>query len=185
MERIDLDQSAIDDKPANGMKQARNKMLADNKARTKKKAPSKGRLSKLFWGRMVDVDRSRRAAALVFTMVSIAALSFCQLAFIPLGEIGGNPLYALLTSAPLLMGAVMFGPLAGLLLGLYSGAVLFAHANLFPLDFYEIHYLTIPANTFVLFTVLGGLAGLAFYFISSRKLSSAAKSVSIFFMCLL
>ena len=185
MERIDLDQSAIDDKPANGMKQARNKMLADNKARTKKKAPSKGRLSKLFWGRMVDVDRSRRAAALVFTMVSIAALSFCQLAFIPLGEIGGNPLYALLTIAPLLMGAVMFGPLAGLLLGLYSGAVLFAHANLFPLDFYEIHYLTIPANTFVLFTVLGGLAGLAFYFISSRKLSSAAKSVSIFFMCLL
>ena len=139
-------------------------------------ASANSKMAKLFWGRMAGVDRSERAAALVFTMVSIAALSFCQLAFIRLGDVGGAPLYAFLTIAPLLMGAIMFGPLAGLLLGLYSGAVLFAHANLFPLDFYEVHYFTIPANTFVLFTVIGGIAGLAFYFASKRELSSGARS---------
>ena len=147
-------------------------------------ASTNSKMAKLFWGRMAGVDRSERAAALVFTMVSIAALSFCQLAFIRLGDVGGAPLYAFLTIAPLLMGAIMFGPLAGLLLGLYSGAVLFAHANLFPLDFYEVHYFTIPANTFVLFTVIGGIAGLAFYFVSKRELSSGARSALVCLVCL-
>ena len=134
---------------------------------------------------MVDASSSERIVALVFTVVAIAALSFCQLAFFPLGEIAGNPIYAILAIAPLMMGAIMFGPLTGLLLGLYSGAVLFAHASLFPLDFYEVHYLTIPTNTFVLFTILGGVAGLAFSFITKSKLSPVAKSVLIFLVCLL
>ena len=191
MEHTDLDQSAMDNMPARDRLYARDRMYArnmthaDNKAPTKEKVSSKDRLAKLFWGQMIDVDLSERIVALVFTMVAIASLSFCQLAFIHVTDIGGVPIYAFLTIAPLLMGALMFGPVTGLLLGLYSGAVLFAHANLFPLDFYEVHYFTIPANTFVLFTLLGGLGGLAFSFITKRKLSTAAKSVLICLVCLL
>ena len=148
-------------------------------------ASTNSKMARLFWGRMLEIERSERIAALVFTVVAIGSLSFCQLAFFPIGEINGDPIYVVLTIAPLLMGAIMFGPLAAALLGLYSGAVLFTHASLFPLDFYENFYLTNPFNTFILFTLLGAVAGLAFHFIAKRELSHAAKTVLVCLVCLL
>ena len=68
------------------------------------------RLPKLFWGQMKDAGMSKRIVTLVFTLVSISALSFCQLAFFPIGEVAGDPVYVILTIAPLLMGAILFGP---------------------------------------------------------------------------
>ena len=70
------------------------------------KASTSGKLSRLFWGQMEGADLPKRVGGLVFTVVAIAALSFCQLAFFPIGEVAGDPVYVVLTIAPLMMGAV-------------------------------------------------------------------------------
>ncbi len=133
---------------------------------------------------MADVILPKRIASLLFTLTAIAALSFCQLSVFPIGDVGGTPVYVVLTIAPLMMGAVMFGPLLAALFGLFAGAVLFAHASLIPLDYFESYYFTNPVNTFVLFTVLGAAAGCAFYFILKRKLPLAANVILICLVCL-
>lgn len=147
-------------------------------------ASTSSMLSRLFWGQMEGADLPKRVAGLVFTVVAIAALSFCQLAFFPIGEVAGDPVYVVLTIAPLMMGAVLFGPAMATLLGLYSGAVVFAHASLFPLDFYELYYFTNPFATFIAFTCLGALAGCAFHLVFKRRFSPAARAVLICLVCL-
>ena len=114
------------------------------------KASTSSKLSRLFWGQMEGADLPKRVAGLVFTKVA------------------GDPVYVVLTIAPLMMGAVLFGPAMATLLGLYSGAVVFAHASLFPLDFYELYYFTNPFATLVAFTCLGALAGCAFHLVFKR-----------------
>lgn len=84
---------------------------------TRSDASVKGKMAGLFWGQMIGVNPSERIAALAFTAVFIAALSFCQLAFFPAFEVGGDPVYVILMIAPLMMGAIMFGPLAATLFG--------------------------------------------------------------------
>ena len=148
------------------------------------KAATNSTLTRLFWGQLEHASQPKRIVALVFTMTSIAALSFCQLAFFPIGEVSGNPVYVVLTIAPLMMGAILFGPLMATLLGLYSGAVVFAHASLFPLDFYELYYFTNPITTFVVFTCLGALAGCAFHLISKRQFAPGARATLTCLVCL-
>ncbi|MBE6472050.1 MAG: hypothetical protein E7Z99_00500 [Coriobacteriaceae bacterium] len=148
------------------------------------KTSSKKQLSKLFWGPMASLELSKRVVTLTFTVVAIASLSFCQLAFFPVAEVGGDQVYVLLTIAPLLMGAILFGPLMGLCLGLYAGTVLFIHANVLPLDYYEYYYLTGPLSSLVLFTCVGAVAGFAFHFISTRKLSAAVRGALVILFCM-
>ena len=117
--------------------------------------------SALFWGRMAGFNASTRIVSLVFVAAMIVALSFCQLAFWPTPEIDGKSVYLMLMLAPVLMGALMFGALTGALLGLFAGAVLYAHATFFALDYYEIYFMT-PLNTFLLLAAIGGVGGWLF-----------------------
>ena len=122
----------------------------------------------LFWGRMTPLSRRIRIVALVFTIAVIVSLSFCQLGFWPIGEVAGRSVYIMLILAPPIVGALLFGPITGALLGLFAGAMAFAHATLMPLDFYESSMMT-PLNTFGLLTFVGLLAGLLFDFALRRK----------------
>ena len=49
--------------------------------------------ARLFWGRTEEISLYTRVVALVFLIVAIASMSFCQLGFWPVGEIDGVPLY--------------------------------------------------------------------------------------------
>ncbi len=115
----------------------------------------------LFWGRTAALSRRIRVTALVFTIAAIVSLSLCQLGFWPIGEVAGRSVYVMMLLAPPVMGALLFGPVTGALLGLCSGAIAFFHADALPLDFYEHNFMT-PLNTFVLLTLIGFLAGLLF-----------------------
>lgn len=135
-----------------------------------------------FWGRMVDVRMPIRIAALVFVAVAITSMSFCQLGFWPIGVIDDKPVYLMLILGPLIMGAFMFGPLTGALLGLYAGAVLFVHAAVIPLDFYEVYFMT-PLNTFVLLTALGGVSGWLYSFVFRRARSGNSYVAHVVAIC--
>ena len=137
----------------------------------------------VFWGRLVDFDMRERVATLAFVAAAIVAVSFNQIGFWSIGVIDSKPVYLMLILAPLAMGALLFGPVTGALLGLLSGVVVFAHAELLPLDFYEVYFMT-PQNTFVLLTVLGGLSGLFFSRLLGKVTDGAARFGCIAAVCL-
>ena len=137
----------------------------------------------ILWGRMAAIDLPTRTVSLVFVAVAIIAMSFCQLGFWPLGVIDDKPVYLLLILGPLLMGAFMFGPVMGGLLGFFAGAVLFIHAQLFPLDFYEVYYMS-WLNTFVLLTIVGVLAGWL-YSLVVKKAQGGARAFLVFVVSVL
>ena len=116
---------------------------------------------RLFWGRMADLEMPERIASLLFVMAAIAAMSFCQLGFWSIGVIDGKPVYVMLLLAPLVMGSLIFGPAMSALLGLYAASVVYAHACFFPLDFYEVYFMS-PLNTFGLLVLLGLMASVLF-----------------------
>ena len=131
-------------------------------------------IASLFWGRTAPLPRRVRIVALAFTIAAIVSLSFCQLGFFPIGEVAGRAVYAMLLLAPPIMGALMFGPVTGTLLGLFAGAAAFAHADILPLDFYE-HNLMTPLNTFGLLSAMGLLSGLLFKVVLRRGPSGGAR----------
>ncbi|MBQ9001309.1 MAG: SpoIIE family protein phosphatase [Eggerthellaceae bacterium] len=116
----------------------------------------------LFWGRTEELPLYTRVGALVFVAVAIVAMSFCQLGFWPVGEVNDDPVYLILLLAPVAMGAIAFGPVTGVLLGLFGGLVAFAHAAILPLDFLEGYYFGTPLNTVGLFTFVALAAGVLF-----------------------
>jgi len=121
------------------------------------------RIASLFWGRVAPLSLRIRIVAPVFAMAVIVALSFCQLGFWPIGEVAGRAVYIMLILVPPVVGALLFGPVTGALLGLFAGAMAFTHAQMMPLDFYENNVMT-PMNTFGMLTLMGLLSGLLFKF---------------------
>ena len=140
------------------------------------------RLGARLWGPMAGMSSSTRISSLVFVLAAIVSMSFCQLGFWPIGDIDERPVYLILILAPLVMGSFMFGPIMGGLLGFYTGAVLFVHAAVFPLDFYEVYFMT-PLNTFLLFTFLGVVSGFLFSFVGRRVQAGAMRAVLVVVTC--
>ncbi len=134
-------------------------------------------------GIAASFDKLEGIAALVFTVVAVSSMSFTQLGFWSVGIIGGKPTYLMLVLAPLVVGALLFGPITGTLLGLFVGAVVFAHASLFPLDYYEIYFMT-PLNTFVLLTIIGAAAGWLFTSTLRGCSTRATRWLRIVLICL-
>ena len=144
---------------------------------------AKEALTKRFWGRMGALELPMRITALVFVMVTIAAMSFCQLGFWSIGVVDGKPVYLLLLLGPLVMGAFMYGPITGALLGLYTAVIVSLHAMAIPLDYYEVYFMT-PFNTFVLITAIGALSGLLFDLALHRNPEGIAKFALIALVCI-
>ncbi len=119
-------------------------------------------VAKLFWGRTAELSVYARAAMLIFALVAIASMSFCQLGFWPMGEIGDSPISLILLLIPTIMGAIAFGPLMGALLGLFGGIAASIHGMYLPLDYLEAYYFGVPLNTILLFTFVACIAGVLF-----------------------
>lgn len=136
-----------------------------------------------FWGHSMALDKPARIMTLVAVLVAIASLSFTQLGFWSIGYIGESPVYLMLILGPLVLGAMLFGPYTGTLLGLYSGAVVFAHSTLIPLDYYEVYFMT-PLNAFGVHVVIGAVGGLLLSAASKREMGTGARAVRIIGVCL-
>ena len=145
-------------------------------------AKAKRSLKELIWGPAAGLGTAARVVALVFVVSSIASMSFCQLGFWPIGVVDGKPVYLMLILAPLIMGAFMFGPITGALLGLFTGAVLYFHAQWLPLDYYEVYFMT-TLNTFALYTFLGAMSGLLLSLVSRKMRPGAARTALIVLIC--
>ena len=102
-----------------------------------------------FWGRMAKQSGQVRVVMLILAVSAIASMVFAQLGFWRLSVIDDKPVYLMFVFAPVVMGAFLFGALAGAVLGLFAGVMVFIHALVLPIDFYEVYFMT-PVNTSVL-----------------------------------
>ena len=147
------------------------------KTRTRRSWPER------FWGHMVAFDMRIRVAALILVIAAIASMSFTQLGFWSIGIIDAKPVYLMLLLGPLAMGALMFGPLIGGLLGLLTGAIVFSHAVFFYLDYYELYFMT-TLNTFVLLAAVGVCSGLLFNIVLKHLKRGVARAAGIIGACI-
>ena len=136
----------------------------------------------LLWGHMANFGRPVRIVALMLVLSAIVSMSFTQVGFLCAGTIENKPLYIMLQLAPIVAGAMVFGPSMGALIGLFAGVVVYAHAMLLPLNFYEYYFMT-PLNTFVLLTILGLAAGWLFDSILRHGMKGAARIGAVIGTC--
>lgn len=121
------------------------------------------------------------ACALV---LSSAALTFLQLGFAGLGVSGEYAAYAIILLLPVALAAFLLGTRWGFLMGLFAGSVLYAHASLMPLDFYELTFVT-PLTSIVMLAVAGLLLGLLFSFALRHDPPPLRSAIYIIIVCII
>jgi len=147
-----------------------------------RKTGARNAMATRFWGRTAGLGKAVRIAALGFVIASIISISFTQLGFWSVGNIEGMSVYVILLLGPLAMGALLFGPRTGTALGLIAGTTVFLHATFFPLDYYEVYFMS-PLNSFALMSALGAAGGWLFERALASDPQGPARYLRIILVC--
>ena len=140
----------------------------EDTAGTAREASATQKTSIIRWrGLLAKSDLRIRLMAFAALMVFAAAMTFMQLGFVGVGEEGDYHGYMVALLAPISLGALLLGVWMGTLLGLVSGAILYLHAHLQPLDYYEISFVT-PLSSVAMLAVAAFFTGL-FLAVALRK----------------
>lgn len=127
--------------------------------------PQRKRFRNIRWrGLLVDQSRFLRFVTAAMLITVSAALSFTQFGFVGIGLQGEFQAYAIVLLLPIALGALLLGTLSGMLIGLCAGALLFLHAVVIPLDYYELKFVT-PITSVLMLTIVGFILGYAFAFV--------------------
>ena len=127
--------------------------------RTKKKSETKTKNRIRDWkGLLHDETRRVKLQAFVALLVVGTAMTFTQFGFIGVGTNGAYVGYAMGLLVPVAATAMLLGKGAGALQGLLCGAVLYAHAQVQPLNPME-RYFVSSFNSVGLFAYAGFLIG--------------------------
>ena len=108
-------------------------------------------------------DESKKTRMLVFSLLLIVSIgmTFTQLGFIGIGPDSEYMGYAFGLLAPITLCSLLLGKGWGTLFGALSGAVLFVHARLQPLDLFERYFVSV-LNSIVIYLFAGFVLGLSF-----------------------
>lgn len=150
-------------------------LMGDRKGREKKKI--------LRWrGVMSSSSRMFRWMVAAVLLVAGGALTFTQLGFVYLTLPDGASGYLVALLEVVALGALLLGTLPGFALGLATGCVLFLHAQLLPLDHYELTFVT-PLTSIIMFGVCGMLLGIMFAFALRNNPSKIRRVIYIAIVC--
>ena len=114
--------------------------------------------------------------------VAGVALAFTQLGFVSFTEPGGNTGYVVVLLQLVALSALLLGTLAGTIMGAAIGAVLLLHAQVLPLDHYELTYVT-PATSVVMLGFSGFMLGVLFAFVLRNNPSQLRRAIYIAIVC--
>ena len=112
-------------------------------------------------GLIHEEPRNIKIKAFAALLVVSTSMTFTQFGFIGVGAAGSYLGYALGLLVPLASVALLMGKGSGALFGAISGAILYLHARIQPLDLFE-RYLTSFINSVVLYAFVGFSLGLIF-----------------------
>lgn len=112
-------------------------------------------------GLLANADRMLRIMIFVLLLVISVSLTFTELGFVGI-KVGGHYLtYAVIVLYPVSLAALLFGAGLGSLMGLLSGAILYLHSIVMPLNSYEMTFVT-PFTSIIVLTIVGFLLGRLF-----------------------
>ena len=134
-------------------------------------------------GVMGDSRRVLRLMVFVVLAVTGVALTFTQLGFVDVPLEDGSDGYVVTLLQVVALGALLLGTFAGMVLGLLTGAVLLLHAQLLPLDHYELSFIT-PITSVVMFGFVGLLLGVLLAVALRKNPSQIRRVIYIFIVCL-
>ena len=138
----------------------------------------------LRWkGLMAGRKRLTRVVTAVLLAVACASLTFVQLGFAGIGIDGQFTAYIVVLLLPIALAALLLGTLTGVLMGLIAGGVLYLHAIVMPLDYFELTFVT-PITSIALFVVCGLLLGVLFAFALRNNPSQPRRIIYIVIVCL-
>ena len=129
-------------------------------------------------GLLAGAPRRVRLGAFALLAITVAALVFTQLGLVGLGPQGQYAAYGNVLLTVVALGGLLFGMPLGTLLGLIAGVMMFVHAQVQPLDYYEIMYVT-PVTSIMLFTFIGLFASFMFALALRRNPSLARRIIYI------
>ena len=137
----------------------------------------------LRWrGVLAESTRMLRWMVAVVLAVAGAALTFLQLGFVDLTTPDGATGYLVALLQVVALGALLLGTLPGVALGLVTGGALLLHAQLLPLDHYELTFVT-PLTSIVMFGVSGLLLGVLFAFVLRNNPKQVKRIIYIIIVC--
>ena len=123
---------------------------------------TKGKTKILTWRGMLDTRNEQHRVVIAITLaVASAVFSFTQLGFANIELPDGTSAYIVVLLQLVALGSLLLGTIAGAAMGVFAGAVLYAHACLLPLDHYELTFVT-PESSIMLLGLLGFLLGILF-----------------------
>lgn len=163
--------------------QAENQQRPENPkgAQTPKRPKNKAR--PLRWkGVLSGSERLIRRTIFIVLVVAGITLTYTQLGFVDLRLPDGTVGYMVSLLQVVALGALLLGTLAGALLGLIIGGVLLLHAQLLPLDHYELAFVT-PLTSVVMFGICGALLGMLFAFALRNNPSRIKRVIYICIVC--
>ena len=138
----------------------------------------------LRWrGVMADSPRMLRWMVGVVFAVAGATFTFTQLGFVDVTMPDGYVGYAVVLLQTVALGALLLGTLAGVALGLTTGAILLAHAQVLPLDHYELTFVT-PITSVAMFGTIALLLGIMFAFVLRNDPGQVKRVVYISIVCI-
>ena len=118
----------------------------------------------LRWhGLLSTTDRQARWAVGIILSVASAVFAFTQLGFVAVDLPDGGVAYIVVLLPIVALGSLLLGTLAGTALGLTAGAVLLVHAQVLPLDHFELLYVN-PFTSVILLGLAGLTMGIFFAF---------------------
>ncbi len=133
-------------------------------------------------GILAHSTRMTRTVTALMLAITCAALAFTQLGFAGLGFNGEYAAYIIVELLPVSLAALLLGSLTGMLMGLFAGAMLLAHATTMPLNFYELTFVT-PLTSVTMLGVAGLLLGMLFSFVLRNNPSLIRGSIYIAIVC--
>lgn len=133
-------------------------------------------------GALAGFPLSVRLTAVVVLAVTCGSLVFTQLGFAGIGPVDEYVAYAVILLLPVALAALLLGTIAGTAMGLFAGAVLLLHANVLPLDNYELSYIT-PLTSIAMLGVIGFLLGFLFAFALRKNPPLFRSAVYIIIIC--
>ena len=148
-------------------------------------AKDKVKKSKPAWNGVLQGNTPiMRIMASVVIAVSCISLAFTQLGFVGIGHTGEFDAYAVTMLVPVALEALFFGPLLGAGMGFLAGTILFVHARIMPLGFYELAYVTL-FNSVIMLAISGWLFGVLFRHALRSDPPRSRRILRIILVCIL
>ena len=144
----------------------------------------KERKAKRRGGVLRGCKRITKGITALVLAVACAAFAFTQLGFVGLGWNGEYSAYLVAELVPVAVAALLLGPLVGLCMGAFAGAMLLVHATFMPLNFYELTFVT-PLTSVVMLGVTGWILGCLFKFALRNDPSLLRGSIYIVIICVI